>query len=50
MTDALHFIFLELGRLKADYGEEDKCKTRLERFAYTWRYGRCWAGNGVAIC
>ena len=38
MTDALHFIFLELGRLKADFGEDAKCRTRLERFAYTWRY------------
>ena len=38
MTDALHFVFLELGRLKANFGEEEKCKTRLERFAYTWRY------------
>lgn len=38
MTDALHFVFLELGRLKAGFGEEGKCRTRLERFAYTWRY------------
>ena len=38
MTDALHFIFLELGRLQADFGEDAKCRTRLERFAYTWRY------------
>lgn len=38
MTDALHFVFLELGRLKAGFGEEAKCRTRLEQFAYAWRY------------
>lgn len=38
MTDALHFVFLELARLKAEFGEEEKCTTRLEQFAYTWRY------------
>lgn len=38
MTDALHFIFLELGRLKIKNGEGEKCKTRLLRFAYSWRY------------
>ena len=38
MTDALHFIFLELGRLKIKNGENAKCKTLLLRFAYSWRY------------
>ena len=38
MTDALHFIFLELGRLKIRNGEHEKCKTKLLRFAYSWRY------------
>ncbi|MBO4341198.1 MAG: hypothetical protein J5835_07210, partial [Bacteroidales bacterium] len=38
MTNALHFIFLELGRLKVNYGEEDKCKSLYEKFAYSVKY------------
>lgn len=38
MTDALHFVFLELGRLKAKFNESQKCKTLLERFSYSWKY------------
>lgn len=38
MTDALQFVFLELGRLKWGPGEEDKCETLLEQFAFAARY------------
>lgn len=38
MTDALHFIFLELGRM--DYGPEhpERCKTVLEKLAFSLKY------------
>ena len=38
MTDALHFVFLELGRLEAREDEWEKCKTPLERLAYSLKY------------
>lgn len=39
MTNALNFVFMELGRLKWKQGEEDKCKTLLEQLAYSLKYG-----------
>ena len=39
MTDALHFVYFELGRLKARFGEENKCVTVLEQVAYSLKYG-----------
>lgn len=38
LTDALHFVFLELGRLKLKQTEGEKCRTLLERFAWSWKY------------
>ena len=38
MTEALHFVYLELGRLKAKVDEPHKCKTLLEQFAYSTKY------------
>ena len=38
MTDSLHFVFLELGRLRLKATEADKCKTLLERFVFSLRY------------
>ena len=38
MTEALHFVYLELGRLKANVDEPHKCKTLLEQFAYSTKY------------
>lgn len=38
MTGALQFVYLELGRLQAKLGEDDKCKTILEQFAYSTKY------------
>ena len=38
MTDALHFIYLELGRLGRKKGEEALCRTPLERLAYSLKY------------
>ena len=38
MSESLHFIYLELGRLKAKLGEDGKCKTLLEQFAYSTKY------------
>ena len=39
MTDALHFIYLELGRLPWKQGEEDKCRSLLEKVAFSLKYG-----------
>ena len=38
MTNALHFVFLELGRM--DYGPEhpERCKTVLEKLAFSLKY------------
>ena len=38
MTEALHFVYLELGRLNASVDEPHKCKTLLEQFAYSTKY------------
>lgn len=38
MTNALHFVFLEIGRLKAKKGETHKCRTLLEKLAYSLKY------------
>ena len=38
MTEALHFVYLELGRLVAKVDEPHKCKTLLEQFAYSLKY------------
>ena len=38
MTESLHFVYLELGRLKARLGESAKCKTLLEQFVYSTKY------------
>ena len=38
MTDSLHFVFLELGRLKVKKGDTLKCKTLLEKLAYSLKY------------
>ena len=40
MTESLHFVFLELGRLQAKLGEEDKCKSTVEQLAYSLKYMR----------
>lgn len=39
MTDALHFIYLELGRLPWKQDEEKKCRTLLEKVAFSLKYG-----------
>ena len=39
MTDALHFVYLELGRLRWKENEQDKCRTLLEKLAFSLRYG-----------
>ena len=39
MTDALHFIYLELGRLRWKEDEQDKCKTLLDKLAFSFLYG-----------
>ena len=38
MTDALHFVYLELGRLKIQKGDSDRCRTLLEQLAYSLKY------------
>ena len=38
MTEALNFVFVEMGRLPYSKDEADKCKTRLERFIFTFKY------------
>ena len=38
MTDALHFVYLELDRLSVDMGEPQKCTTLLQQFAYSVKY------------
>lgn len=39
MTDALHFVYLELGRLRWKENEQDKCRTLLEKLAFSLKYG-----------
>ena len=38
MTDALHFIFLELPRLQVDREHPEACRTMLERIAFAFRH------------
>ena len=38
MTDSLHFVFLELDRLKLKDTEAEKCRTLLERFVFSLKY------------
>ena len=38
MSESLEFVFLELGRLVARPEEKDKCKTALERYAFSIKY------------
>lgn len=38
MTDALHFIYLELGRLPYGVTEMGKCRTLLEKLAFALKY------------
>ena len=38
MTPSLHFVFLEMGRLKLKPGEEKECKTLLEKFIFSMKY------------
>lgn len=38
MTDALHFLFLELPRLKYKKDEAFRCKTMLEKIAFVFRH------------
>ena len=38
MTDALSFVFLELGRLRWKLDEADRCETLLEQFAHAMKY------------
>ncbi|MBQ7269217.1 MAG: PD-(D/E)XK nuclease family transposase [Bacteroidales bacterium] len=38
MTDALRFLYLELGRLKWGKDEAKECATRLEQFAWSLKY------------
>ena len=40
MTDALHFVFLELGRMKYKPEEDVRCKDALERLAFTIKNGK----------
>ena len=38
MTDALHFVFFEIGRLPYKVGEESRCTSRLQKIACAIRY------------
>jgi len=38
ITDALNFVFLELGRLKVNGSEPHKCRTAIERLAWSLKY------------
>ena len=38
LTQALNFVFLELDRLKLAKDEYDKCRSRLERFVFSFKY------------
>ncbi len=49
MTHALHFVFLELGRLKQRNGESAQCGSLLQQFAYSWRYMHLQEGIPVTF-
>lgn len=38
MTDALHFVFLELPRLHVDRDHPEECRTMLEKIAFAFRH------------
>ncbi len=38
MTDALHFVFLELPRLEVDKDHPELCRTTLEKIAFAFRH------------
>ena len=38
MTDSLHFVFLELGRLKVKLGKPEQCVSIVEQLAYSLKY------------
>ena len=38
MTDALHFIYVEMDRIPYKENEEKKCKTLLEKFVFSMKY------------
>ena len=38
MTDALHFIYVEMDRFPYKENEEDKCNTLLEKFVFSMKY------------
>jgi len=38
MTEALQFVYLELGRLKMTKDEPQQCRTLLEKFAFSLKY------------
>ena len=38
MTDALHFIYLELGRLGIRKDDDSRCVTNLQKMAYSLKY------------
>ena len=40
MTESLHFVYLELDRLEAKLGEENKCTSLLQQLAYSLKYMR----------
>ena len=37
-TSALNFVFLEMGRLPFEADEEERCRTRLEKFVFAFKY------------
>ncbi|MBO7510212.1 MAG: PD-(D/E)XK nuclease family transposase, partial [Bacteroidales bacterium] len=38
MTDALHFVYVEMGRFPYTQDEAEKCETLLEKFIYSIKY------------
>ena len=38
LTDALHFVFVEMGRLPYGFEEQAKCRTLLEKFVFSMMY------------
>ncbi len=38
MTDALHFIYVEMDRFPYEENEEEQCKTLLEKFVFSLKY------------
>ncbi len=40
MTDSLHFVYLELDRLKVKFGRPDQCTSIVEQLAYSLKYMR----------